>query len=103
MEPRMSFGHRAAQVGPVAQSIAQRAGLAETGARLQRANAAATDDDEAAIQDDSPAARLDVGERVAPALQPLGTLAASLYSLPTHRILPRRSPRGPPVSLTQSS
>ncbi len=53
-------------------------------------------DDGPAIPDDAPAARLDIDEST-PQLEPVGTLASPRDSLSSHRILSRRSPRGPPV------
>lgn len=79
-------------------SDAERAGLIDTDALFQGANRPPDDDDNAVIQDDSPAAWIDANRGTWPALEPLGTLAKSPESLPTHRFLPRRSPRGPPVS-----
>ena len=52
-------------------------------------------DDGPAIQDDAPAARIDIDES-APPLEPVGTLASLRDSLSNLRILSRRSPRGPP-------
>ena len=86
-----------------ARSFARRVGLGYTGPLLRRGTVNADADDEAVIQDESPAARIDAGDRVSPSLRPLGTLASSHSVLPAHRILSRRSPRGPPPLLTQSS
>ena len=95
--PRTLYGHAPRHVGPVAPSMARRAGLGATGTLLRRATGDSDDDDNLAVQDEAPAARIDAGDGAAPALEPAGTLAASRDSLPTHRILSRRSPRGPPV------
>ena len=63
---------------------------------LVRGDADSDADDGPPIQDDAPAARLDIGAP-APPLEPVGTLASPRDSLSSHRLLPRRSPRGPPV------
>jgi hypothetical protein len=63
---------------------------------LLRGGAYSDADDGPAIQDDAPAARIDIDES-APPLEPVGTLASPRDSLSSHRILSRRSPRGPPV------
>jgi hypothetical protein len=64
---------------------------------MRRGSAEPSNEFDAAIQDDAPAARLDIDESVAPPLEPMGTLASARDSLPSHRTLSRRSPRGPPV------
>jgi hypothetical protein len=64
--------------------------------RLQRATRADVDGDEAAIQNDAPAARHDADECPVPALQPLGLLIGSLDVPPLSRAFSPRSPRGPP-------
>src|SRR5438067_10624129 len=96
---RTAFGHQPRHLGPLrAQSIAERAGLGDTRAVLKHAHhARQVDDDDAVIQNNVPADRVDDGRRIAPALQPLGTLASSHTALPSDRILTRRSPRGPPL------
>ena len=66
-------------------------------ATIIRGGLDASDDGDAAIQDDAPAAQLDGDESVASPLEPLGTLASARDSLRSHRTLSRRSPRGPPV------
>jgi hypothetical protein len=70
--------------------------LTQTTARLQRATRANVDGDEAAIQNDAPAARTDADERPVPALRPLGLLIRSLDIRPLSRAFSPRSPRGPP-------
>jgi hypothetical protein len=55
-------------------------------------------DDDEAIQNDAPAARIDVDQRMVAPLLPLGVLQGSFdRRLTTHRFSPR-SPRGPPTS-----
>src|SRR5262249_24894505 len=79
------------------QSLARRAGLGDIGAAFRSDTDDSDGDDDVAVQDEAPAAHIDAGDKAAPALQPLGTLASSGTTLPTPRILSRRSPRGPPA------
>ena len=81
------------------EAIARRAGLGEVGA-VFRGNTDDSDDDDsdAIVQDEAPAARLDTNDGAAPVLEPIGTLVSSGTTLPSQRILTRRSPRGPPAS-----
>jgi hypothetical protein len=73
-------------------------GLGDTKSLLRHGTVASdSDDDEAVIQDEAPAARIDADDGVTPALRPLGTLVSTSSALPAHRILSRRSPRGPPA------
>jgi len=88
---------RGAFLRHLTQTIAFDAGLAGADAVLRSADGDTDGDDDTVVQDEAPAARTDAGDGVTPALVPLGTLSPSPCSLPTHRILPRRSPRGPPV------
>jgi hypothetical protein len=86
--------------GPLARRP-QRAlfGLADITARLQRgARAGMTDGDDAAIQNDAPAANVDADSRTAPTLQPLEGLVGSLDRRPRTRAFSPKSPRGPPVA-----
>jgi len=53
-------------------------------------------DDEQAIQNDAPAARIDEGDHNAPALRPLGLLVASFDRLPESGDFTPAAPRGPP-------
>ena len=55
-------------------------------------------DDDAAVQDDAPAARFDADEGIAPPLEPAGTLANPRDAVSNHRTFARRSPRGPPIA-----
>ena len=85
--------------GPLAKRP-QRAlfGLADVTARLQRgAHASMNDGDDAAIQNDAPAANVDADGRTVPTLQPLGQLVGSLDRRPRTRTFSPKSPRGPPV------
>jgi hypothetical protein len=70
--------------------------LTETKARLHRGTRADVDGDEAAIQNDAPAARTHAEDRPVPALRPLGLLTRSLDLRPLSRAFSPRSPRGPP-------
>jgi hypothetical protein len=72
--------------------------LTGTTPRLQRATRADVDGDEAAIQNDAPAARSDADERPIPTLRPLGLLIGSLDIPPLSRAFSPRSPRGPPFA-----
>ena len=84
--------------GPLATKP-QRAlfGLTDVAARLQRGVRANMDDDNAAIQNDVPAARIDADGRATPTLQPLGLFVGPLDWRPRTRAFSPRSPRGPPV------
>jgi hypothetical protein len=64
--------------------------------RLHRATRATVDGDEAAIQNDAPAAHRDGDACPVPALRPLGLLIRSLDVPPLSRAFSPRSPRGPP-------
>ena len=65
---------------------------------VSRATLTNVDDDVAAIQNDSPAARIDCGLRLAPAFAPIGVLARIADRLPKLDCFSPRSPRGPPYS-----
>jgi hypothetical protein len=84
--------------GPLAKP-AQRAlfGLSDVTARLQRGACADMNDDDAAIQNDAPAANIDADRGAVPALQPLGVLVGSFDRHPASRAFSPKSPRGPPV------
>ena len=56
------------------------------------------DDDDAAIQNDTPAAHLDADERPVFGLRPLGVLAGPLDFHARSRAFSPRSPRGPPTA-----
>ncbi len=91
--------HPASVGGPVAPpSTRALAGLADPMLLLQHSTSTNVDDDVAAIQNDSPAARIDAGLTLVPAFAPIGVLARIADRLPKfHRFSPR-SPRGPPYS-----
>ena len=71
-------------------------GAADLTARMNRGTGTGVDDDDAAIQNDAPAASIDVDERAVPALQPLGILVNSCDRRLYSRAFSPRSPRGPP-------
>jgi hypothetical protein len=74
------------------------AGLMDLTALLKRGLRANLPDDDEAIQNDAPAARIDGDGRPIPALLPLGVLQGFFdRRLSTHSFSPR-SPRGPPTS-----
>jgi len=74
------------------------AGLTDLTALLKRGLRANLPDDDEAIQNDAPAARIEIEGRPIPALRPLGVLLGSFdRRLCTHPFSPR-SPRGPPTS-----
>ena len=72
-------------------------GLSDITVRLQRSARANTDDEHAAIQNDTPAANIDAEGRATPTLQPLGLLVGPFDWRPRTRTFSPRSPRGPPV------
>jgi len=84
--------------GPLAKP-AQRAlfGLSDVTARLQRGARADMNDDDAAIQNDAPAANIDADRGAVPALQPLGVLVGSFDRHAPTRAFSPKSPRGPPA------
>ena len=86
--------------GPLARPP-QRAlfGLSDVTARLQRGgHANINDGDDAAIQNDAPAANVDADGRAVPTLQPIGVLVSSLDRRLLTRAFSPKSPRGPPVA-----
>jgi hypothetical protein len=73
-------------------------GLSDPTARVQRATRTNFDGDDAAIQNDAPAARIDEEGRTIPSLCPLGLLARPVDgSLRSPPFCPR-APRGPPLA-----
>ena len=113
--PRHSSGHRACSQkptyahkvprhpkslgGPLARRSTQTvARPTDLTALLKRGLRANLPDDDQAIQNDAPAARIEFDGRPIPALRPLGVLQGSCSRrLCTHPFSPR-SPRGPPTS-----
>jgi len=83
--------------GPVARtSTALHAGLPSPKPLLTRSPHGPLGDNDAAIANDAPVARIDADEGVRPALRALGLLASSLDPLPSSRVFSPRSSRGPP-------
>jgi hypothetical protein len=83
--------------GPL-RTLSQRAlaGLIDTASQMRRGTHADLDGDDAAIQNDAPAAHVDAEDCPTPELRPLGVLIGSLdLHLYSHTFSPR-SPRGPP-------
>jgi hypothetical protein len=71
-------------------------GLTDPTARLRRGTHTTFDGDEAAIQNDTPAARIDEDSRPIPSLHPLGLLARTVDGRPNSPAFCPRAPRGPP-------
>jgi hypothetical protein len=72
------------------------AGLIDTASQMRRATHADLDSDDAAIQNDAPAAHVDAEDCPIPQLRPLGLLIGSLDLRLYSRVFSPRSPRGPP-------
>ena len=85
--------------GPLKQARARPLfGLTDPSARVHRSTRTTFDNDEAAIQNDAPAARIDDEARALPSLCPLGLLARPVDgSLHSPAFCPR-APRGPPLA-----
>ena len=73
-------------------------GLTDVTALLQRGARGDMDNDDAAIQNDAPAANVDADGRNTPTLQPLGPLVGPLDWYPRTRTFSPKSPRGPPLT-----
>ena len=71
--------------------------LRDVKARLQRNSTKMLSDDDDAIQNDSSAVGAKGGRQIPTAFEPLGFLASVHPPLRSHRMLSRRSPRGPPI------
>lgn len=85
--------------GPVARPFTRaHPGLSNTGAQLQRGVRLVLGDDDAAIQNDAPAAWVDADTGLAFALEPIGLLARACVHQPSTHDFSPRSPRGPPVA-----
>jgi len=72
------------------------AGLIDTASQMRRATHADFDSDDAAIQNDAPAAQVDAEDCPIPQLRPLGVLIGALDLRLSSRAFSPRSPRGPP-------
>src|SRR5262245_46642690 len=85
--------------GPLRQAPTQlQFGLTDPTARMLRGTRADFETDDAAIQNDAPAARLDEDGRPIPSLRPLGLLAGPADGRPRSPAFIPRSPRGPPLA-----
>ena len=87
-----SFG---GPIAPVSKRVL--AGLSDYTTLLKRNCAARIDDDDEAIQNDVPAARIDADERQVPIFQPLGLLHRSGDRALCAGAYSPRAPRGPPA------
>ena len=84
--------------GPVAPASKRvLAGLSDLSTLLKRGGGADIGEDDEAIQNDAPAARIDGDERQVPALHPLGVLHRSSERAPCAGAYSPRAPRGPPA------
>jgi hypothetical protein len=91
--------HQKSFGGPVASpSKHVLAGLTDGTARLRRGSQTDLTDDDEAIQNDAPAARIDEDDQAVPVLQPVGILHGPFAPLFRSRAFSPRSPRGPPES-----
>jgi hypothetical protein len=70
--------------------------LTDLSSHMRRGTHAQLGEDEAAIQNDAPAASIDDDEQPIPALRPLGVLHGTLDQHPRSATFSPRSPRGPP-------
>ena len=86
--------------GPLKQARTRQLlfGLTDPTARLQRSTRATYNSDEAAIQNDAPAARIDEEGRPVPSLCRLGLLARPLDGGLRSPAFCPRAPRGPPLA-----
>ena len=71
-------------------------GLPHRSTLFQRGSYAQLGDDDAAIQNDAPAAHVDTDDHVTPGLRPLGFLASAVTLISSRSVFSPRSPRGPP-------
>ena len=85
--------------GPVKQPAHRELlGVTDPTARLGRGTHTTFDGDQAAIQNDAPAARIDENGQAVPSLLPLGLLAGATHSRPNSPAFGLRAPRGPPLA-----
>jgi hypothetical protein len=70
--------------------------LPHTTTLLQRCAHTRLNDDDAAIQNDAPAAPIEADDVASPGLQALGILASLVDTLPISSVSFPRAPRGPP-------
>jgi hypothetical protein len=83
--------------GPLKQRTSLRFGLTDPTARVRRSARTTFDTNQAAIQNDAPAARIDEHERQAPTLLLVGVLPHAAFDQPHSATFTPRSPRGPPT------
>jgi len=85
--------------GPLKQASTHlQFGLTDPTARMLRGTGANFGGDEAVIQNDAPAARIDEDGRSVPSLRPLGLLSGPAGSRHRSPAFIPRSPRGPPLA-----
>jgi hypothetical protein len=86
--------------GPLARQSTRltMGGLIDLTTLVKRGLRANLPDDDEAIQNDAPAAHIEVDDRHVPALLPLGVLHGSFDRPPSTHTFSPRSPRGPPAS-----
>jgi hypothetical protein len=84
---------------PALRSMRLTAGFLDQTMHVKRGQRANVPDDDEAIQNDAPAARIEIDDRRVPALLPLGVLQSSLDRPLTIHTFSPRSPRGPPTSI----
>lgn len=75
-----------------------RFGLSDPTARMVRGSHITFDRDQAAIQNDAPAARIDEGGSALPSLRPLERIARAVDARPRSPACSPRAPRGPPAA-----
>jgi hypothetical protein len=97
---RKAPGNRLA-LGSIANPSSElQSGFTDTGARVRRTPRSKFDGSEqAAIQNDTPAARTNPADTIVPMLRPIGVLGGSFARLPATASFSPRSPRGPPFPL----
>jgi len=84
--------------GPLKAPTQLQFGLTDPTARMLRGTRANFGGDEAVIQNDAPAARIDEDGRAVPSLRPLGMLSGPAGSRHRSPAFIPRSPRGPPLA-----
>ena len=86
--------------GPVAHRFMRAPlDLSDGGLRIERGVRQIFGDDDAAIQNDAPAARIDADVSLALGLEPIGFLARFGAHQPKAHDFSPRSPRGPPIAV----
>jgi hypothetical protein len=90
--------HAKSYGGPLKRAAALQFGLTDPTARMLRATRTSFETDEAAIQNDAPAARIDEDGCPVPSLLLLGLLPGAVDGRLRSPASSPRSPRGPPIS-----